>query len=154
MLLIDWMTPSSSLFRARTTNAALARGCLAASSGFKHPVAKTRSCFSLIFLKSFGQRTQEECQANIAYLIEGGVPAGTNIRPGDDGCLITRMRIKMTTIHGKRSTNPKGTDIDEFPRILILLLKNESRVSVRGLSAAHFSEDGTEGVDGNDFASN
>lgn len=48
MDLMDWMTPSSSLFLARTTKAPLARGL--ETSGSRQPSTKTLSYFSLIFL--------------------------------------------------------------------------------------------------------
>ena len=46
---MDWMTPSNSLFLANTTNAAFARGLFV--SGVAHPIWKTLSYFSLIFLQ-------------------------------------------------------------------------------------------------------
>lgn len=91
------MTPSNSLFLASTTIAALARGCAAAIWGSRHPVAKTRSCLSLTFR------------------IEGGEPAGTSIRPGEDGCFTTSIKMRSTTIVGNRSTNPSGIEIEELP---------------------------------------
>ena len=96
-LFTDCITPSNSLFLASTTIAALARGSAAAIEGSRHPVAKTLSCFSLTFR------------------IEGGEPAGTSIRPGEDGCFTTSIKIRSTTSVGNRSTNPRGTEIEELP---------------------------------------
>lgn len=47
--------------------------------------------------------------------MDGGAPEGIMIRPGEDGCLTKRKRIKMTTMHGNSSTKPSGIDIDELP---------------------------------------
>lgn len=62
------MTPSSSLFRASTTKAALARGSLSirAWSMGRQPVAKTLSYFSLIFLFGANADCQQEKHRRIA----------------------------------------------------------------------------------------
>ena len=56
-----------------------------------------------------------EDEARQTYRMVGGEPAGTSMWPGDEGCLTTRMRIKITTMVGKRRTNPSGIDIEELP---------------------------------------
>lgn len=61
------------------------------------------------------------------HRILGGVPAGTNIRPGELGCLTTKMRMRMTTKLGNKSRNPSGTDMEEFPFNLIRLRKKDRR---------------------------
>lgn len=55
--------------------------------------------------------------------IEGGVPAGIKIPPGDEGCRTKRSRIKTITRHGNSKTNPRGIEIDELPFNLILRRK-------------------------------
>lgn len=49
------------------------------------------------------------------YRIDGGVPAGTSMRPDEDGCRIMRTSINNTTMLGNKSTNPRGTEMDELP---------------------------------------
>jgi hypothetical protein len=60
----------------------------------------------------------------LAYLIEGGAPAGNSNPPGFEGCRTTRTSIKIITMHGNRRTTPSGIDIFEFPRNRIRLRKN------------------------------
>lgn len=47
--------------------------------------------------------------------MEGGVPAGIKIPPGDEGCRTKRSRMKTITRHGNSKTNPKGIEMDELP---------------------------------------
>lgn len=47
--------------------------------------------------------------------MEGGAPAGTRMWPGDDGCLITKIRMSMTTMLGNSNMKPRGIEIEEFP---------------------------------------
>jgi hypothetical protein len=95
MDLIDWTTPSSSLFLASTTNAAFALGVLV--SGSKQPEWNGRSYFSLIFR------------------IAGGAPDGIKRLAGESGCRMNRMTMRSTTVMGNSNTTPKGIDIDELP---------------------------------------
>lgn len=44
------------------------------------------------------------------------MPAGTSMRPGDDGCFTISTRIRMITMLGKSRTKPKGMEMEEFPR--------------------------------------
>lgn len=55
--------------------------------------------------------------------IAGGAPAGISILPGDAGCLTNMTRIRMTTMHGKRTTTPSGTEMVELPFNLMGLLR-------------------------------
>jgi len=119
------MTPSSSLFLASTTNAALALGCEV--SGSTHPVTKTLSCCSLIFLQmGSASRAKGRSRPGEAYRIAGGAPAGINILPGEAGCLTNRTSMKTTTMHGKTSTTPSGMDMLELPFNRKGRLKNAS----------------------------
>ena len=155
------MTPSSSLFLARTTNAAFARGVLV--SMCTQPVAKTLSCFSFIFLhwkeienvsqKSRGTRTALESPeggASRTNLIDGGVPAGTRSPPEEEGCRRKRTRIRTITRHGNRRTKPKGIEIDEFPLSRILRLKKANLGSTRPFSRGGSSR-GRVGAEGSRF---
>lgn len=83
-----------------------------------------------------------------ANRIEGGAPEGNKMRPGEDGCLTKRKRMKMTTIQGNNRTKPKGIDIDELPFIRILRRKNDSCDKPRPLSLLKSSRDGIFGVEG------
>ena len=78
------------------------------------------------------------------YLIDGGVPAGTNIRPGELGCLMTRMRMITTTKLGKRRRNPNGIDMDEFPFSRMRLRKNDNLESPLGFSLFQSTSGGVE----------
>lgn len=84
----------------------------------------------------------------LAYRMEGGVPAGTSMRPGELGCLTTKMRIKSTTKLGKRSRKPSGIDMEEFPFSLIRLRKNDSLGSVLGFSFFQSAGSGTDESEG------
>lgn len=56
-------------------------------------------------------------------LIEGGVPAGIKIPPGEAGCRTKRSRISTITRHGNSKTRPRGIEIDELPFRRILRRK-------------------------------
>lgn len=47
--------------------------------------------------------------------MEGGVPAGIRMPPGDEGCRIKRSRMKTITRHGNSNTNPRGIEMEELP---------------------------------------
>jgi hypothetical protein len=81
-------------------------------------------------------------------LIDGGAPAGINILPGDEGCRTTRIRIRITTRHGKRRTNPSGIDIEEFRFSRILLRKNDNLGTNRPFSREMSSRVGRFGEEG------
>lgn len=81
----------------------------------------------------------------LAYLMDGGVPAGTNMRPGEFGCFITRMRINMTTRLGNSNRKPRGIDMEEFPFSLIRRRKKDNRDTDFGFS---FFQSSTAGVEG------
>ena len=98
--------------------------------------------------KSLSAKTRWRVTDTKAYLIEGGAPAGSNIRPGDDGCLTKRMRISTKTMHGKSSTNPRGMEIEEFPFNLIRRRKNDNRGRTLLFSFRKSSRDGKLGDDG------
>jgi len=82
----------------------------------------------------------------------GGEPAGTSILPGDDGCLTTRMRMRMTTMLGNNSTNPKGTEIEELPLSRIRRRKRDRLGRVRGFSPFQSPGDGGFDVVGSRFS--
>ena len=58
-----------------------------------------------------------------AYRMAGGAPAGMKIVPGEEGCTTMSINIRIITIHGNRSTKPKGIDIFELPFSRIRRLK-------------------------------
>lgn len=79
--------------------------------------------------------------------MEGGVPAGTNMRPVELGCLTTRIRINTTTKLGKSNRKPRGIDMDEFPFSLIRLRKKDNLdAAVFGFGPFHSSKGGDEGA--------
>lgn len=80
--------------------------------------------------------------------MEGGAPEGINMRPGDDGCLTKRKRMRMTTMHGNSSTKPSGIEIDELPFRRMRLRKNDNRGRLRPFSVLKSSSDGMFGVEG------
>ena len=101
-------------------------------------MAKTRSCRSLIRLSQVSYRAVWNHEA--AYLIDGGDPAGTSIRPGEDGCLTTNIKITRTTIVGNNSRKPKGIEMAEFRFKPTLLLRKEKFDIMRDLCFEGFSE--------------
>lgn len=46
--------------------------------------------------------------------MDGGAPAGTSILPGEEGCRTTRTSINISTMHGNKSTKPKGMEMREL----------------------------------------
>jgi hypothetical protein len=50
------------------------------------------------------------------HLIAGGAPAGISILPDELGCRTNSVRMRMTTMQGKRMTTPRGTEMAELPR--------------------------------------
>jgi hypothetical protein len=68
------------------------------------------------------------------YRMEGGVPAGIRIPPGDAGCRTNRRRIKTITRHGNSNTKPRGIEIDEFPFKRMRRRKKANRGEARPLS--------------------
>ena len=70
--------------------------------------------------------------------MDGGDPAGTSILPGDDGCLITSMRMRTTTMAGNRRTNPSGTEMEELPFSRMRRRKNDNLDP--GLAFSDFSD--------------
>lgn len=59
--------------------------------------------------------------------IEGGVPAGIKIPPGDEGCRTKRSRMKTITRHGNSKTNPRGIEMEELPFRRMRRLKKANR---------------------------
>jgi hypothetical protein len=84
--------------------------------------------------------------------MEGGAPAGIRIRPGEDGCLMTRRRMRRMTRHGNNKTKPKGIEIEEFPLNLIRRLKNANFGITRPFSLGVSSRGGMMGAAGIRFA--
>jgi hypothetical protein len=61
------------------------------------------------------------------------------------------MRINTTTRLGKRSKNPRGIDIEEFPFNLMRLRKNDNLGEARAFSFFQSSVVGTCGTVGTRF---
>jgi hypothetical protein len=66
--------------------------------------------------------------------IEGGVPAGIRIPPGDEGWRTNKSRMKTITRHGNSKTNPRGIEIDELPFNRIRRRKKANREGLRPFS--------------------
>lgn len=84
---------------------------------------------------------------DVANLIEGGVPAGIRIPPGDEGCRTKRSRTRTITMHGNSKTKPRGIEIDELPLRRILRRKKANREKLRPFSREESSM-GRLGVEG------
>jgi hypothetical protein len=69
----------------------------------------------------------------------GGAPAGINILPGELGCLTNRTSMRITTMQGKRTTTPRGTDMLELPFNLRGLRKKARRDAIPFAFALVFS---------------
>ncbi len=91
---------------------------------------------------------QWKAPGEFTYLIEGGAPAGISILPVDEGCRTTRTSIKIITIHGNRSTAPRGIDIFELPFRRIRRRKNANLGVIRSLWRDTSSIEGRLGEDG------
>lgn len=55
--------------------------------------------------------------------MEGGVPAGIKMPPGEAGCRTKRSRMRTITRQGNSKTSPRGIEIDELPFRRILRRK-------------------------------
>lgn len=87
-----------------------------------------------------------------ANLIDGGVPAGIKMPPGDEGCRTKRRRIRTITRHGNNKTKPRGIEIEEFPFRRILRRKKSNLGSTLPFSRDAASSSGRLGEEGNCFA--
>lgn len=83
----------------------------------------------------------------------GGAPAGINMPPVEEGCRTIRIRIRMMTIHGNRSTAPSGIDIFEFPFKRIRRRKKANLDDIRSFSCEGSFNGGGFAVDGIRFTS-
>lgn len=86
-----------------------------------------------------------------ANLIDGGVPAGIKIPPGEEGCRTKRSKMRTITRHGNNKTNPRGIEIDEFPFSRILRRKKANLENAPPFSLGASSR-GRLGDEGNRFA--
>ena len=68
--------------------------------------------------------------------------------PVEESCRITSTRINIMTIHGNKSTAPRGTDIFEFPFRRIRRLKKANLEVVLCFSRLGSSKGGGLGTDG------
>lgn len=82
--------------------------------------------------------------------MDGGVPAGMRMPPGEAGCRTKRRRTRTITRHGKRSTNPRGIEMDELPFSRILRLKKANLETLRPFSRDE-SSSGRLGEEGSHF---
>lgn len=70
-------------------------------------------------------------RARMTNLTDGGAPAGINILAGPElGCLTNNVKIRTTTMQGKRMTTPRGTEMLEFPFSLRGRLKYARREAI------------------------
>ena len=53
-------------------------------------------------------------EIEVAYLMEGGAPAGISILPASVGCRTKRSSINITIKQGKSRTRPRGIEMREF----------------------------------------
>ena len=83
--------------------------------------------------------------------MEGGVPAGIKIPPGDEGCRTNRSKIRTITRHGNSNTKPNGIEMEELPFNRILLLK-KANLACRLPFSREASSRGRLGDDGSRFA--
>lgn len=79
------------------------------------------------------------------------MPAGINIRPGEEGCLTKRSRIRTITRHGNSKTKPSGIEMEEFPFSRIRRRKNANLGTARPFSRETSSTDGSTGEEGRRF---
>ena len=87
-------------------------------------------------------------RVNIAYLTNGGAPAGISILAVEEGCRTTRTRIRMITMQGKRSTAPSGIEIFELPFRRIRLLKKANLGDIRSFWRDRSPREGRLGDEG------
>jgi hypothetical protein len=63
--------------------------------------------------------------------MDGGEPAGIQVPPGLEGCLVMRTNINIMTIIGNNSTNPRGMEMEELPLSRIRREKRANRGDAR-----------------------
>ncbi len=83
-----------------------------------------------------------------AYRIAGGAPAGIMRLPGEEGCRTISTIISIMTIHGNRSTAPRGTEIFELPLSRMRLLKKDNLGIIRSFSWLRSASDGRATAEG------
>lgn len=86
--------------------------------------------------------------ARPTHLMVGGAPAGISIPPVEEGWRTTRIRINIMTIHGNKSTAPRGMDIFELPFSRIRRRKKANLGEDRNLSCDGSSKGGGLATDG------
>lgn len=96
-------------------------------------------------------RTTFEYEATRTYRIVGGVPAGTSICPGEDGCRKNSTHMSMMTMHGKRTTMLRGMERLELPLRRIRRLKKASRGDRRSVCLEKSFSVGNGGGEGMRF---
>ncbi len=78
----------------------------------------------------------------------GGAPAGIIKLPGDDSCRTIRTIMSIMTMHGNKSTAPRGTEIFELPFSRMRLLTKDNRGMILSFSLVRSDREGRFGVDG------
>jgi len=83
--------------------------------------------------------------------MDGGVPAGIKMPPGEEGWRTKRSRIRIITRHGNNKTKPRGIEIDELPFSRILRRK-KANLGYTPPFSFETSSRGRLGEEGNCFA--
>ena len=82
------------------------------------------------------------------YRMAGGAPAGIIRPPGDEGCRTISTIIRIITMHGNKSTAPRGTEIFELPLSRMRRLKKDNRGVNLSFSSLRSWREGREGAEG------
>lgn len=111
----------------------------------------------VVFLTDFPERIRKVSKAHASgsqthetNLIEGGVPAGIRMPPGDEGCRTKRSRTRTITMHGNSKTKPRGMEMDELPFKRIRRRKKANLERLRPFSREESSR-GRLGEEGSHF---
>lgn len=73
------------------------------------------------------------------------------IRPGEEGCLTNRRRIRIITRHGNSKTKPSGIEMEELPFNRMRRLKKANLGRTWLFSREASSTDGSVGAEGKRF---
>lgn len=77
-------------------------------------------------------------------LIDGGVPEGTSMEAGEEGCLTNNRTMSTMTMQGNKRTMPRGIEMEEFLLSRMRRRKKANFGNIPPFSSGPESADGRE----------
>ncbi len=104
--------------------------------------------FSAHSLSSAARIMNRDTKMVGTYRIAGGAPAGIKMPPGVAGCRTMRTKMSTMTMHGKRRTAPRGTEMEELPFKRTRRRKKANRGEMRSFCWERSWREGRFGAEG------